>query len=144
MDDATKERFFAKVDKTDDCWLWTGVKFRNQYGRFEDKVSHRVSWLIAGNTIPEDKPILRHKCRNRHCVNPEHLEVGTHRENTADRIRDGTDIRGENVKTAKLTPEQVIAIRGRTSEIKTKLAEEFGVSKAAIYDIIHRRNWKHL
>jgi len=145
-----KDRFFKKVNKTDGCWLWESALDKDGYGRFliEGRriPSHRISWFILGRDIPADKPLLRHKCRSRHCVNPDHLEVGTHIENMADKIRDGTHICGENSPTAKLTNQQVIEIRQRYAkkERVCKLACEFSVSPRAISFIVHGHSWKHL
>lgn len=142
-----RDRFFSKVNKTDSCWLWTSAKHRNGYGCFtmnkKDNSAHRLSWLLAGHTIPEGH-LIRHKCRNRHCVNPEHLETGTYKENQMDRVRDGTDSRGEKHGQSKLTEDQIRAIRARHTENQRGLAKEYGVSQRAIFDIIHRRTWKHL
>ena len=148
MDDKLIRRFFAKVNKTEECWLWTGYITPTGYGQMTmnkiTKKAHRLSWLIAGNTIPDDKPVLRHKCRNRNCVRPEHLEVGTHAENTADRIRDETVIRGRESNLAKLTDEQVLQIRERATENQRELAREFGVAQSAISRIIGRKTWNHI
>lgn len=141
-----RDRFFSKVNKTDSCWLWTGALVCG-YGYLwlqnKDIGAHRISWLLAGNTIPEGH-LIRHKCRNRHCVNPEHLETGTYKENQMDRVRDGTDSRGEKHGQSKLTEDQIRAIRARHTENQRGLAKEYGVSQRAIFDIIHRRTWKHL
>lgn len=86
-----KIRFWEKVDKTDDCWLWTGHT-RGGYGRLKIGSKHRQAhrlayeWLVG--PIPEGKAHLDHLCRVRHCVNPAHLEPVTHRENV---------LRGESV-----------------------------------------------
>lgn len=134
-----EERFWSKVNKTSECWLWTG-ELREGYGRFniDGKYlsAHRVSWLLDDKTIP-DGLLLRHKCRNRNCVNPEHLETGTQKENCEDRIRDGTFYR-------KLTGEQVLQIRARSTENQRLLGEEFGVNQTTISDIITRKTWRHL
>ena len=87
---------------------------------------------------------MRHKCRNKHCVNPEHLETGTPAENIADRIRDGTSNRGIRSARAKLTEEQVRQIRERAGENQRGLAEEYGVNSRTISDIIHRKHWAWL
>ena len=143
-----RDRFFNKVNKTDTCWLWTGCKEKDGYARITFQKnrfpSHRFSWLLAGNTIPEGHHI-RHKCKNKHCVNPEHLETGTREQNMADKIRDGTDSRGEKSVNAKLTEEQVRVIRANPDK-KThrELAEEYGVAETTISKIIHRKSWKHL
>jgi len=140
-----KRNFWKKVDKTESCWLWTGGCC-NGYGLFgiEGKIyrSHRVSWLLAGNSIP-DGHVIRHKCRSRNCCNPEHLETGTRAENNADMIRDGTSTKGEKNHTAKLTSAQILDIRAR-AERNVDLAKEFGVGQMTISHIILRRRWKHI
>jgi len=142
-----EERFWDKVDKTETCWLWTGGKVKDGYGMFkingQMQLSHRVSWILSGNTIPEGH-VIRHKCRSKNCVNPEHLETGTLAENQADRVRDGTSNRGIRQHLAKLTEEQVRQIRVRADENQRLLGEEYGVSKATIWDIIRRKSWAWL
>ena len=147
LTDTQKKRFWDKVDKTDSCWLWTGSM--NTYGYGQVKLNcknyqaHRVSWFLIGSTIPEGH-VIRHKCRDRKCVNPEHLETGTQAENMADMIRDGTSNIGEKNPCVKLTEAQVLEIRKRSTENQYRLAEEYGVARANISYIIHRRTWKHI
>lgn len=142
-----EERFWSKVNKTSECWLWTGSCNRDGYGGFrvEEKTigAHRVSWLLAGNTIP-DGLVVRHKCLSKNCVNPEHLETGTKKENSDDRLRDGTHQFGERNPSVKLTAEQVLQIRARSTENQRLLGEEFGVSRETISKIILRKTWSHL
>ncbi len=92
-------RFWEKVERTTSCWNWTGAKNVEGYGLawFNSKLcsAHRISFLLSGNTIPVGMN-LDHLCRNRGCVNPEHLEPVTQRVNT---------LRGESfaAKRAKQT-----------------------------------------
>jgi len=81
----TPEMFWARIDFSGDCWEWIGsvnaqgyeqVKYR-QDGKFYDK-AHRVAWLLL---VGEPPPCLDHLCRHRPCVNPDHLEAVTYREN---------------------------------------------------------------
>lgn len=79
-----EERFWDKVEKTDDCWNWTGAIIWNGYGQIKwgDKVqyAHRVSYLMHIGEI-EKGLTIDHLCRNRRCVNPIHLEAVTNKTN---------------------------------------------------------------
>jgi len=77
-------RFWAKVNKTEACWLWTGALDTSGYGVFRWEGSnwkaHRWAWTQARRPIP-DGLTIDHLCRVRHCVNPDHLEPVTMRTN---------------------------------------------------------------
>ncbi len=90
------DRFWAKVDKSGECWLWTGARSgRNRYGYFglggkRDGIAraHRVAYELTIGSIP-DGMVVCHKCDTPHCVNPSHLFVGTPKDNTEDMLRKG-------------------------------------------------------
>jgi hypothetical protein len=76
--------FWAHVDAMGDCWQWTGTTNTKGYGRFNvsgrQAVAHRVAFEVLVGPIA-DALQLDHLCRNRGCVNPDHLEPVTRREN---------------------------------------------------------------
>jgi len=79
------KKFFSKIEKTKTCWIWTGADNGAGYGRFHsnysDKRVHRVSYeFFTGEKIPKGL-VIDHLCRNRKCVNPDHLEVVSHKVN---------------------------------------------------------------
>lgn len=80
----TEERFWAKVEKTEDCWLWTGAKTRGDYGSFKSggKVvkPHRYSFELLNGPIPPGL-CVDHICHVRLCVRPEHLRLATNKQN---------------------------------------------------------------
>jgi hypothetical protein len=80
-----ESRFWAKVQKTDGCWLWVGSRMGSGYGQFgyaagDLRMAHRMAYEFVKGTIPDGLDI-DHLCRNRSCVKPDHLEAVTHREN---------------------------------------------------------------
>ena len=82
---AEVQRFWSKVEKSDGCWLWVAARSDYGHGIFTlDRVSiraHRVSYTLAYG-YPGDDLVVDHLCGNPACVNPEHLELVTHRVNT--------------------------------------------------------------
>jgi hypothetical protein len=87
------ERFWDKVQKTESCWLWTAYLKRNGYGQFFPRrghpvYAHRYSYELARGAIPDGLLVL-HACDNPRCVNPNHLSLGTQKENLADMRRKG-------------------------------------------------------
>jgi hypothetical protein len=82
---AAIDRFWEKVDRSGDCWLWTGCRATTGYGRFnvDGRVQQAHRWLLESlrnEPIPRELDV-DHLCRVRQCVNPEHLEVVTRAEN---------------------------------------------------------------
>jgi hypothetical protein len=82
------KRFWEKVDKSTDCWIWTAYKNKQGYGRLgisgaNAVNAHRLSWTIHNGEIP-DGYFVCHKCDNPSCIKPDHLFVGTRQDNIDD------------------------------------------------------------
>lgn len=150
------QRFWSYVDKTNHCWKWNAGLFPNGYGQFRvgnNKVkAHRFSWIINGGFIPKGYCIL-HKCDNPKCVNPNHLFLGTHKDNSVDRERKKRGAYnlkpqfGEKNGSSKLKGKTVITIRYLHRYFGysfSALSIRFEISKSQIANIIHRRSWRHI
>jgi hypothetical protein len=95
------KEFWTHVDKTGDCWTWTGSALRG-YGVYSGTVAHRVAYRLIEGDFPENLEI-DHLCRNTICVNPDHLEPVTHAENMQRRYTTYTHCVNEHEYTPENT-----------------------------------------
>lgn len=130
------------------CWLWlkaldTGGYGTTTYNRTQYR-AHRVSWIVHHGAIP-DGAYVCHRCDNILCVNPDHLFLGTPLSNMQDKIAKGRAkwLKGEELPGAKLTEQDVVAIRDST-ETGAVLARRYGVCQALISGVKHRTKWSHI
>lgn len=141
----TEERFWEKVDKAQDCWLWTGAKNKKTgYGLVEiakrTNLVHRYSYELHHGEIPK-KTYVRHTCHTRLCVNPAHLKLGSAKQNVQDSVRDGRRATGERHGMAKLTALHARAIR-EDPRPQRVVAREYGVDQALVSMIRRGKIWK--
>lgn len=146
------ERFWKKVDvcSVDECWPWIGSIDTRGYGTIGANGgrplmrAHRVSYEIAYGSIPIGF-VVCHICDNRACVNPKHLFAATQRENVLDMINKGRrhSSAGERNASAKLTKNQVIAIRNDHRPTRD-IISEYNISASTLYSIRHRETWRHI
>ena len=155
-DESPVLRFLNKIEIIPDgCWLWNGsINQISDYGIFWEThtkahLAHRLMYELIHGDINNNKVLVRHKCDIRNCVNPDHLELGSHLDNAHDRIKRGRSNtrKGSSHTWAKITEQDVLSIRqqyngGKISQ--QSLATQFGLSQTAIGQIIRRERWKHM
>jgi len=131
-------------DTETDCWFWKGEITNMGYGRIRVKGknigAHRLAFELAKGKIPEGMLVL-HSCDVRSCVNPDHLRVGTQKQNQEDaRLRNRTCF-GEKNNKSKLTEEDVVAIRKDSRTLK-EIAKDYCVKSAStICYIKSKKTW---
>lgn len=144
-------RFWAKVDKQGDCWVWTGARSSGRYGSLaadgKNWRAHRLSYEIHNGPIPDGLYVC-HSCDNPPCVNPEHLFLGTQRDNMGDMVQKGRLVApsGETHGMSRLNTSKVLAIRKARSAGQTlqSIASEHGVGISTIHSVVKRETWKHV
>ena len=141
-----EERFLAKVNKdtSTGCWEWTGATTRGDYGVIGKKVghkkwqtarAHRVSYELYKGPIGDF--CVCHTCDNTKCVNPDHLFLGTVKDNMRDRVSKGRYARKYNL----LSQEIANSIRKEKGTMQ-QIAEKFGTSKAQVSRIKNNKIWR--
>lgn len=151
----TQKRFWAKVKigALDECWEWqaaTSGSGSMEYGFLaanKRKIrAHRFLWELYHGEIPTGL-LVRHKCDNPKCVNPLHLELGTHADNTRDMFIRGRrkDSSGER-SNSKFTTDQVRDMRRRygLGEGCREIATIHQTNQYTVRGIVSRRSWKYL
>jgi predicted XRE-type DNA-binding protein len=144
----TKQYLMTRVAIIEEtaCWEWTGCLHRTGYGelRREGKriLAHRLSYFLWNGEWPE---ICRHRCDNRKCCNPDHLEDGTHADNVNDRDSRGRGkwVRGEAHPRFKVTMEMMEEVRFLRGEGMTQqaIADSVGISQKMVSNILRGTTW---
>lgn len=150
-EDSTKILFLQKVQIGTSCWEWIGGRGAGgRYGvvgvRGKPWLAHRLSWLLFRGEDPGDMCVC-HKCDNTFCVNPDHLFLGSQKDNVEDmeNKQRAKHPFGAAHGRAKLTEEIVLKIRSLyPARSQRSLAKEFGVNKTSIKSIVTRTGWKHI
>lgn len=141
------KRFWNKIDKStqNECWNWKGYINERGYGMFnfgtnrkhpKIRRANRVVWELVNSEIPLGLEVC-HSCDNPSCVNPNHLFLGTHKENMNDAVLK------ERIKS-KVNIEKVKEIRNRKKENQYHLAKEYGISQGQISRIINKESWSYV
>lgn len=144
------DRFWGRVNKTEGCWEWRGPLHKLGYGLVghANLKAHRVAWELTNGPVPEGL-LVRHMCHNPPCVRPDHLKLGTQKDNMADMYAAGRGRKatGTDNGNGKLTDEQVAEIRSRYVFRKVThrmLAAEYGVSESLVEAICNGRARKNI
>lgn len=150
-----EERFWRFVDKKTDieCWNWTGNLVAG-YGRIslgarKDGAtgSHRFSWELHNRQSIPNGMVVMHSCDNPLCVNPNHLSVGTYKDNTQDMIAKGRKVVvapvGDKNGKALINEEVVKEIRASNLS-HAELGRQFNVSPNCIRGVRIGRTWNHI
>lgn len=128
------ERFMKYVNKTPTCWLWTGSSNRKGYGWFRlGKVmnSHRAAWLLFKGQISAGQFVC-HSCDVPACVNPDHLFLGTNRDNVRDAVLKGRTRK----RTSRAMSEEAAMLRIAGWSYK-RIAEHLRVSTMTAWALLN-------
>ena len=145
-----RKRFWEKVRRGKDCWLWRGGRAGTGYGIFYMNreigaiPAHRACFLLERGKIKQGD-VVGHACDNRLCVRPDHLFTGSKFDNSQDGVRKGI-FAGEN-HFHKLSEAEVREIRRLydSGEMFPKaLSEKFDTHPNTIHAIVKRRSWRHI
>ena len=142
-------RFWSKIVITPHCWEWQPRSRINGYGIFtiragEQKLAHRLSYEMHFGEVPAKGLVVRHRCDNPLCVNPDHLMLGTPADNMRDKVARGRQSRGQDSPNAKLTEADVREIRSAPDGQGRAMARKFGISYGTVSSIRNRHTWKHV
>lgn len=154
-----QDRFWVKVEKTDNCWNWKGYRNPRGYGRFLIKnpkivLAHRASYFFENGEFDLSLYVCHH-CDNPSCVRPDHLFLGTQLDNLRDMVKKGrykanataeSWVRGSRVGGAKLVEGKVFQLRRiRLMGCGVKrMAQWLSMDRTSIQDMLHGRTWAHV
>ena len=147
------------IDKNS-CWLWKGyvkkINAKRQSGyalawhNGKNRMAHRLSYTAFKGRIPDGLCVCHH-CDVKHCINPDHLFLGTQKDNIQDMFKKGRQpnpaiIQGEKNSQAKLTEKDIYAIfyLRKKNQTGQQIADIFNISKMQVSRILNKQRWKYL
>lgn len=129
------------------CWLWAGAWTSKGYGvlKHPDDASNRASrasWRLFRGPIPSGE-LVCHRCDTPQCVNPDHLFLGTHSDNTRDAVRKGRwhQLPPRNTKLTAADARRIVERRARGESVRS-IAEDLGTSETAVGNVLNGRTWR--
>ena len=130
------------------CWIWRGAAnpiYGVMYFKRRQTYAHRVSYEVSTGIDPGSFRVCHH-CDNPLCINPDHLFLGTDKENMEDCRRKGRGIHGSLCTNSKLKKENVLEIRRllESGISQYKIAKQFGIAQTSVSGIKNGRYWKHI
>lgn len=169
---SVKCRLISNIKINDKCWEWQGNLGKNGYGKIRNNLehwsTHRLSYFIFKGEIPDDI-LVCHTCDNKKCINPDHLYLGTHKDNAQDALkkgllkstsgskwsestrekmksRPGPDKKGDKHHLRKLTSKNIYEIRTMLDEgIKqAEIAKIYDVNPSCISNVKRKKSWCHI
>jgi len=147
-----EESFWNNVElcEPNRCWKWRGGFRSSGYGHTsryrKDESAHRLAWEFWNNKKIPKGMFACHKCDNPACCNPNHIFIGTPKENSEDMVRKNRQVSGERHWCSKLTKEQVSKIKEmrNNGETLTAIGKIFGITHGMVGHIASGRNWKNI
>ena len=137
------ERFDFYVDKSGECWIWTGATFNGRYGAFgvgnrKTVGAHRYAFEREHGPLAAGLFVC-HTCDNPRCVRPAHLFAGTPRDNTTDMVNKGRlkVAVGMRHYKAKITPEEITMIKDLAGTLsQAEIGRRFGINQSHVCRIL--------
>lgn len=176
------DKFWEKVEVTDNCWIWLAARNHRGYGVFcvtiprkRNILAHRWAYEFTYGPIAPETLFVLHQCDNPACVRFDHLRLGTHQENMEEMRKRGRSLIG-NKNNSRQHPErlqrgdqhwmrrhperippqfkrepkltradaEIVRARYQQGDISQQaLADEYGVGRGTIADIVTNKTWKH-
>lgn len=132
--------FWAKVDRSGDCWTWKGARMPSGYGRCyvdrRDWLAHRYAMHLEGHDVSDS--LVLHRCDNPPCVRPEHLFLGSGTDNAQDMLNKGRS-------RSALTLDQIRSIQlGHERGTDAEVARRLGVTPGVIWKVRNGASFEDL
>ncbi len=132
------------ADRSAGCWIWTGAKDRRGYGKINVSGKYVQTHRAAWNEFFGDAggAYVCHRCDTPSCFNPDHLFLGSQRDNIDDMLAKGRQAKGDMLPGSKLTPDIVQKIRLDGASCR-KAAAAYNISAMAVWKLRNGKTWKH-